>query len=572
MDIQQLPGLLYQNVRIRPNREALYAKVGGRYQPLTYVQVYDQVRSFAFGLQDLGLKRGERVALLCKNRPEWVVADLAVMALGAVVVPIYPTLTPPEIDYIMQDCAAKIAIVETANYIPKAETVIVIEKSSHLRFSDLLKNKGSEKEFLDTMQSVTRDDLASIVYTSGTTGNPKGVMLTHGNFLSNVEDVLQVLPLTDQEVVLSFLPLSHVFERTAGYYSLLAIGGKVYYAENMDTVGDNIRECKPTVVVSVPRLYEKIQARILDGLHGLKKPIFYWALKVGQRQRKSNHRTVWEKLEYWFAKKLVINKVQARTGGRLRFFVSGGAPLGRELGRFFENLGLLIIEGYGLTEAAPIICCNRLDSYKMGTIGLPLPSQTIKLAEDGELLVKGPNIMKGYLNQETATKEAIDTEGWLHTGDIATIDSDGFVSIVDRKKEIIVLSNGKKVPPQVIERVLTTSKFISQVVAIGEKRNYLTALIVPHIVRLKKVAAKKGIKFGNDAELLKNPGVIEFYGQLVSQKLTDFANFEKVKKFVLLDHELSHETGELTPSLKPRRKIISEKFADQIEKMYKEPS
>jgi len=588
MNCHNLVGLLERNRHERPKQGFLYHKVKNRFHGQSYQTVFNKIDSFSRGLASLGVKAQDRVAIVSSNRPEWAISDLSILSLGAIVVPIYPTLSASEIEYIINDSRAKIAIVESPEQLkymhhiqqkhPYLKTIILIESSGEecLSFEEVQNcdQTLARLNLRPLAERATRnawDELASIVYTSGTTGNPKGVQLTHGNFLSNVQDVIKITPLSSKDVVLSFLPLSHVFERTVGYYTLIAVGGKIYYAESIDKVGDNIRECHPTILVSVPRLYEKIQAKIFDGLHGLKKPIFNWGLKVGRQyhqKRKSNksHRLL--KIKHKLARLLVYKKIQARTGGRLRFFVSGGAPLGRELGAFFENLGLLILEGYGLTETGPIISCNRLDSYKMGTVGQVLPSQTVKLTKDGELLVKGPNVMKGYWNLEEETKKVIDKDGWFHTGDIAEIDEEGFIKIIDRKKEIMVLSNGKNIPPQVIERAIVTNKYIAQIVVIGEGRKYLTALIVPQIHYLKRYIKRITKKSYSDEDIIKLESVKKLYKQVIERRLKEFAPFEHIKYFTLLPNEFSPETGELTPTLKPRRKIISKKYKELIDLMY----
>lgn len=593
MRYKSLFELLSRNVKSHPDKKALFHKSGGAYLPITYGEFHEKVLHLAAGLlSSFSLSPGDKVAIFSNNCPEWVFADFAAISLSLVTVPVYPTLTAKEAAYLLNDSGARLIFVQTSDHLarigeiaadcPSLEWIISFDPAAD-RSTDKVRlladvmaaGSKADASVRDEVQrriaGLSRDVLASIVYTSGTTGNPKGVMLSHGNFLTNVEDVLKVLPIHDNEVVLSFLPLSHVFERTAGYYTLLAAGGAIYYAESIDTVAQNMREARPTAVVSVPRLYEKMQARILDGLHGIKKPLFFWAMKVGQAYKtaqKKGNVPFWLSLRFKLADKLVYGKVKARTGGRLRFFVSGGAPLGRELGRFFENLDLLIIEGYGLTEAAPIIACNRLDRYKMGTVGLPLPSMEAKIAADGELIVRGGNVMKGYYGLEKETKEAIDEDGWLHTGDIAEIDSEGFIRIVDRKKELIVLSNGKKVPPQMVEGILLQSKFISQVLVLGEKHSYLTALIVPNLTRLKKVAMRYKWSFKNESDLIYLPEVKAFYEDVLKQRQKDLANFERVKVFSLIEHEFSIEGGELTPTLKPRRSIIYQKYKDVIEAMY----
>lgn len=568
--------LLWSRVSQTPDLPFLYYKKAQQYCPLTYKEVWSQVCSLREYLIEQGIKKDDKVAIMSNNRPEWVVADMAIMSLGAVVVPVYPTLSQEDMAYILDDSDTVLAIMELKQHVDFARAFVtsghslkivsIQELPGEVSFSSIV-NKVSANTMHDTKR-VSLDDVASIVYTSGTTGNPKGVMLTHGNFLSNVEDIRDALPLSSSDRVLSFLPLSHVFERTAGYYTVLAIGGKIYYAESITSVAQDMLLAKPTVLVSVPRLYEKIQAKIVAGLTGVKKTLFYLASKFGLKYGKfgDKNTSIFHTIILKFWDTLVFSKIRQKTGGHLRFFVSGGAPLGKELGDFFRAVGLLIIEGYGQTETSPVVACNRLDAFKMGSIGLPLKSVEVMLAEDGELLVRGPNIMKGYYKQPDKTAETVSQEGWLHTGDVATIDDDGFVFIVDRKKDLIVLSNGKKIPPQMIEKQVAMSPFISQVVVTGEGRNYITALIVPDYQRIKEVYPKLA---GIDTQSLAHHGdVMTLIQDEIDQQCIGLSRYEKIKKFTLLGRELTQEDGELTPTLKPKRKVVKEIYGDLIQAMY----
>ncbi len=592
---KHLPDLLIQNCLKQPHAPALFSRnSNGLYHSVSYQQFYDEAFTLALGLKSFGIKQGDRIGLLSNNRPEWAYCDFAVQFLGAIDISIYPTLSAQEIGYILNDSESTAIFVETQEHFNAVRKVLV--DCSHLKTiitffeEDTTPFHGVEIVSLDHVmrigkghsdasrqaleQDIDRLDrqmTASIVYTSGTTGHPKGVMLTHENFLANVEGILAVTPVSKQDVVLSFLPLSHVFERTVGYYTLLAVGGKIYYAQNINTVSDDMRDAKPTVLVSVPRLYEKIQTRILDGLSGIKKWLFYWALWRGKayKQKLAEKKDIplLDRLSFKCADILVFRKIKARTGGRLRFFVSGGAPLSKDIGEFFNSLDLTIIEGYGQTETSPVIACNRVDGYKFGTVGKALPNVEVKQAEDGELLVRGPSIMKGYYNMPDATAEIIDSEGWLHTGDIIKQDSEGFISIVDRKKELIVLSNGKKVPPQMIESKLVSSPFILQAMVVGENRNFLTALIVPDLARYTR-AKQHEVKVTDSDKILTDSQLHAFYMSVVSKKLEDLANYEKVKKICILAKELTPEAGELTPTLKFKRHVICSAFHDEIEQLY----
>ena len=586
--------LLLQNLNIRPAKQAFFSKKQGIYAPITYQECFENVKWFALGLSNLGIGEEDFVAILSGNRPEWVFSDFGIMSVGAVSVPIYTTLSPPEIAHILNDSKAKAVIVETAEQLdrvlkilpecPTVQHLVTIDRHIKIDLAiwksfdevQLIGKQSASKayeEYLAHLEKIQPEHLASVVYTSGTTGQPKGVMLTHGNFLANVRDIMLSLPLSDSDTVLSFLPLSHVFERTTGYYTLIAVGGSIYYAESIDTVSENIREARPTAVISVPRLYEKMKTRILDQMTGIKKHLFNFAIRAGHEfyTARPDDRTWKGKFQFWWADRLVLSKIRERTGGRIRFFVSGGAPLSKEIAEFFHDLGLLVIEGYGLTETSPVIACNRLEKYKFGTVGKALPSVEVRLGDDGELQARGPSVMKGYLNLPAQSAEAVDDDGWFHTGDIAEIDRDGFISIVDRKKEIIVLSNGKKVAPQMVEARLKSSPYISQVMVIGDQYSYLTALIVPDFKRVKAALERQGNHMLSVDTLVRHPEVVRFFDNIVQTQMRDLAGFEQVKRFTLLDREFTSEEGELTPSLKMRRKVIEKKFAKYIESMYASP-
>ncbi|RMG38607.1 MAG: long-chain fatty acid--CoA ligase, partial [Methanobacteriota archaeon] len=428
-----------------------------------------------------------------------------------------------------------------------------------------------------TIKSLSRDDLATIIYTSGTTGEPKGVMLTHGNFLSNIEGSIRALPVNNTDTFLSFLPLSHVFERMVGHFLANYVSATIAYAESIETVPQNLIEVRPTLMASVPRLFEKIYARIVESVEegsGLKKKLFYWAIGVGREvttyKQKRQPLPGGLKLKFGIANKLVFSKLKERVGGRIRFFVSGGAPLSKEIGEFFTAAGLLILEGYGLTETSPVISVNRLEKFKFGSVGIPLDNVEVKIAEDGEILTRGPHVMKGYYKKEAETKEAIDSDGWFHTGDIGIIDEEGFLIITDRKKNIIVTAGGKNVAPQKIENLLVTTRYIEQAMVIGDKRKFCSALIVPSFETLEKFAAEQGISFNSHKELCEHPKVKELIQQEIENVNKELASYETVKKFILLDQPFSIESGELTPSLKVKRKIVEQNYKEQIDALYAE--
>jgi len=423
---------------------------------------------------------------------------------------------------------------------------------------------------------VKGDDLATLIYTSGTTGEPKGVMLTHNNLASNVVAAEKAIPvLGPDDVALSFLPLSHSFERTAGYNFMLHSGATIAYAESVDKVPENMLEIRPTVMCSVPRLYEKMYARVNERVAAgppLRQKIFRWAVGVGAEMFSHvvAHTTPGPllKLQFAIADRLAFAKIKERTGGRLKLFVSGGAPLAREIAEFFGAAGLLVCEGYGLTETSPVITCNRPDNLRPGTVGLPLDGVEVKIAEDGEILSRGPHIMKGYFNKPEATAEAIDPEGWFHTGDVGHLDPDGFLVITDRKKDIIVTSGGKNIAPQPIENRLKTNAFFTEVVMIGDKRNYPTALVVPNFEALETWAAKTGLQAASREELVARPEVEQHVLGLMAELLSDIAQYEKIKKVTVLPTEFTQESGELTPTLKVKRRVIADRYRDQIERMY----
>ncbi len=577
-----LPSLLLRMADRDPERKNFFQKKNGVYTGTGHLSFCNQVDELAQQLTQWGVRSGDRVALFSPNCAEWVLADIAVLSIGAVVVPLYPTLSAEEVKHIIADSGSKLVFIHDQD---QFKTVKTAELEGQLHVVSFMPVPGCNcvqvdpkataapisSEFREQIAQIPRNALASIVYTSGTTGNPKGVELSHGNFLSNVEDLMQIFAIDERDSVLSFLPLSHVFERTVGYYTLLGFCGSVYYAENMDTVSQNMAEVKPTILISVPRVYEKIQARILDRITPIKRPIFNTAVEIGKRyhaQKSAGSLSVGIKILHALANLLVYRSVHKRTGGKLRFFVSGGAPLSKALAEFFINLDLLIIEGYGMTESAPIIACNRETEYQFGSVGKALPSVQARISDDGELCVKGPNVMRQYHNLPTATAEILDTDGWLHTGDIATIDEQGFIRIIDRKKEIIVMSNGKKVPPQKIEELLKASRYVSQAIVIGDNRNFLTALIVPEFEALTKFLASTGISESDPESIAKHQACITEVLNDIESQLSDCANYEKIKKIALIPAAFATETGELTVTLKLRRKFIAEKFTREIDAMY----
>ncbi len=594
MEIRTVCDIFYRSVDTFRKPEHLKYKRDGAWRTYNSDEFRTAVEELSMGLRALGVERGDRVAILSENRPEWAFADLATLTAGAVDAPIYSTLTPPQVLYILNDSEAKVLFV--SNEVQARKLQEVRSQAKHLQHVvrmdaapiadtlsfDEVRARGREALAKDReavrrrAAEVKPDDLATLIYTSGTTGDPKGVMLTHWNMTSNVLAASKVFSeLGADDVALSFLPLCHSFERTAGHNYMLFCGATIAYAESVEKVPENMQDVRPTLMSSVPRLYEKMYARINDKVASdppLRQKIFRWALGVGRRifahRVNKTQPGFWLGLQFGLADKLVFSKIKERTGGRLRLFVSGGAPLAREIAEFFGAAGLLVCEGYGLTETSPVITCNSPRQMRPGTVGKPIEGVEIKIAEDGEILARGPNIMKGYFKKPEATAECIDAEGWFHTGDIGVIDADGFLAITDRKKDIIVTSGGKNIAPQPIENALKSNPLFGEVVMIGNKRNYACALVVPNFEALEKWAQAQGLSPASRAELAENPRVREHYEKLVKDLTPHLAQFEKIKKIAVLAREFTLEAGELTPTLKVKRRVVEQKYADTIAKLY----
>ena len=586
--------LFFDAVQRYQRPDAVQSKVNGAYQPISHAVLATRVRHIALALRALGIERGGLVGILSENRPEWAIADYACLTTGLVDVPVYPTLPAEQIAYILKDAGAIALFVSTE--VQAAKVAAVRQQLPALRhvigfgertwpgvdttFASLeQRGKASEtspliERYRAEANAVQPDDLATLIYTSGTTGEPKGVMLTHDNFYSNVKASSDLLPFRD-DVALSFLPLSHVFERM-GDYLMMGCGVSIAYAESLDTVPTNMQEVRPTVMMSVPRLYEKMYARVLENaLAGgaVKKRIFFWARRVADKWADETlaGRTPGGMLAfaYRLAQKLVFSKLKARTGGRMRYFVSGGAPLAPTINKFFYAAGLTILEGYGLTETSPVIAVNTPKDFRIGTVGKPIPGVEVMIAADGEILTRGPHVMKGYYNKPDATREAIDAEGWLHTGDIGEL-RDGFLAITDRKKDIIVTAGGKNIAPQPIENMIKTNKYISQAVVLGDKRKFPVVLVVPNFEQLEKWAKIKNLLWTDRRQLLNLPLVQAKMDKEVLQKLTGLASFETPKKVGLLETDFTIESGELTPSHKVKRRVIEKRYAARIERLYEE--
>jgi long-chain acyl-CoA synthetase len=577
------------------SKPLLMFKSQGAYQGISYAEVASRVERFAFGLASLGIKSGDRISIISENRPEWAIADQAIVGLAAINVPVYPTMTAKQIEYIFNDAGVRFVIVsnqfqlqKVLKTLPEAKSIekiiIMADKGgvtdpNVLNFGAVMEmgekyRKEDPDHLRASLATIKPEDLLTLIYTSGTTGNPKGVMLTHENLCSNIRASAEVLLLNPEDTLLSFLPLSHSFERMAGYYTAMACGCTIAYAESVETVPQNLTEVRPTVLTTVPRLFERIHSRIMkqvDAGPASKKKIFLWALGVGREyaaSKKQKRVNPLLKAKHALADRLVFSKLRERTGGRMRFFVSGGAALPREFGEFFDSAGMTIIEGYGLTETSPVISVNRLDNYRFGSVGQPIPGVEVKIAADGEILSRGPNTMKGYWNLPKETEEMIDREGWLHTGDIGHVDAEGFLHITDRKKHLFVSSGGKNIAPQPIENLFLGSKYIEQFMLIGDRRMFLTALIVPDFDALREFADSRNIQYTDNADLVKHPEVNQLIETDIGDIQKDLANYERVRKFTLLERQFSIEDGELTPKLSVRRKVVEEKYRELIDGMY----
>jgi long-chain acyl-CoA synthetase len=576
--------------------DALNYKRDGEWRPISSEELLRRVRRVALGLHALGLRRGDRAGILSESSPEWVVVDLGCQFAGIVNVPLYPTLAPQQVCYIVGDSGALLLFVQNRAAFERvrealsdcaALSTVVLLSDEHAAEEGVLtlaelETRGAQLEaeqphLIEELNgAVSAEDLATIIYTSGTTGEPKGVMLTHSNVVSNLTGTSERLAYTPEDVVLSVLPLSHVFERGA-MYMYLHHGAKVFFAESIERIGDNMREVRPTLVVAVPRLFEKIYARIKDkAAEGgrAKTSLLMWSVGVAKRWA---HAVVWKKsvspllkLQHAVASRLVFSKWREATGGRIRLFCSGGAALPEELGLIFYGAGLPIVQGYGLTETSPVICVNGAVDNRVGTVGRPIRHVEVRIAPDGEIEARGPNIMRGYYNKPDATREVFTDDGWFKTGDIGALDAEGYLSITDRKKELFKTSGGKYVAPQPVEQLIKQSRFVSQVVLVGNGRKFPAALIVPDWEMLRSYAQHKGLDLKTEGDFCRHPRIIDLLQRQVDTLTADLSRYERVKRVALLERELTIEGGELTPTLKVKRRVIDEKYKDVIDRIYAE--
>ncbi len=578
--------------RERDRPVVMRSRRNGAWTDLGAHALVDLVHDATLGFRELGLAPGDHIAILSENRPAWAVADLACLSARCVDVPVYPTLPAGQIEYMLRDSGAVAVCVSTRSQLAKVTAIRqrlpalrhVIAFDAGLAADgvldwDALLARGRQARprypaWREEALQAQPDDLATIIYTSGTTGDPKGVMLTHGNITFDVLASLQVLGVRGQDECLSFLPLSHIFERMAGHYIMLWTGVIINYARGVESVSADLLDRRPTVLTSVPRLYEKMYDRVCDAATAspAKARIFRWARRVGDAwttvRLQGRRPSPWLGLQRAVADRLVFTKIRDRTGGRIRFFISGGAPLAPDLARFFYAAGMPILEGYGLTETSPVISVNALESPRPGSVGRPIPGVEVRIAEDGEILTRGPHVMRGYYNKPEATAEVIDPDGWFHTGDIGRLDDEGYLYITDRKKDLIVTAGGKNIAPQPIEALLRGSPLIANAIMLGDRRKFPIALLVPDFERLRAWATGEGLPAEPD-EALATRREVQAMMELEAKKvLRDLAQFEMPKKFLVLPRDLTVESGELTPKLSVRRRVVEERFREEIDALY----
>jgi long-chain acyl-CoA synthetase len=591
--------MLRQNAARFQGRLALKYRKQGRFVTLTYAAFYERALMVTRGLKKMGVKPGDRVAILSENRAGWVIADMGILAAGAVTVPIYATNTPEQIEYVLNHAGAKIVFVsgrfqygkllKVRETIPEVELVVSFERFLgnpslpvctfyQLSEIDTPVSDTERTELEAEIDRIAPDDMLTLIYTSGTTGVPKGVMLSHANILSNIQSVTKKSGALDEdEVVLSFLPLSHILERSVGYYMTILNGALLVFADSVEKVPENLLEVRPTLMVSVPRLFEKIYHRVFENAHrmsAVKRELFHWGVTVGKKyvEAKYVHKQLPPLLafKYAIADKLIFSKIRLRFGGRMKLCCCGGAPLDKTINEFFWAIGIPIFEGYGLTETSPAISFNNFDQIRFGSVGTPLEQTEIRIGSDGEIMVKGPQVMLGYYHDQAATDEAM-VDGWFKTGDVGHID-DGYLYITDRKKEIIITAGGKNIAPQPIENEFKMDKYISSVCVFGDRKPYLVALIVPNPERLLEFAKAKHIRYIDLDDLALHRAVHKLFELRVAEINSRLAQYESIKKFVLLPRDFSIDGGELTATLKLRRKVIYEKYRQKIEDLYDDHS
>jgi len=568
-----------------PLEVCLAVKENGKWRKYSTFETIDMINRVSNALLKWGVQKDDNIAIISNNRPEWNFIDLGAQQIGATSVPLYPNITESQYEFIMNDAGVKLCFVSSQELFQKVSSIRDnveplqevytfdhVEGATH--WETLLEEPSREdRENIEKRkQEVQTDDLATIIYTSGTTGNPKGVMLTHENLCSNIRSTLSVLPLANYRKALSFLPLNHSFERIVSS-NYLASGTSIYYAESTDTIAEDLKEVGPHYFSSVPRLLEKFYDRIIETGHqqtGIKKKLFFWALKLGQQYEVGKPQSLMYRIKLAIARKLIFSKWREAMGGNIEMIITGAAALQPRLAKVFTAAGIVVLEGYGLTETAPVLCVNRIEeeNRRMKTVGLPIPGVDVQIAEDGEIIAKGPNIMPGYYNRPDLTEEVIDKDSWFHTGDIGEWVEDRFLQITDRKKQLFKTSGGKYIAPQQIENKLVESPLIEQVMVVGENRNFVSALIVPSFMNLEQWCKDNNIEANSREEMDNHPKVQEEYQHIIDEFNKDFSRFEQVKKFTLLEREWTIDSHELTPTMKVKRKVVLDRFSGEIEKMY----
>ncbi|MEN9299063.1 MAG: hypothetical protein RLZZ429_1376 [Bacteroidota bacterium] len=593
MKIKRLFDCLEHQLQRFPKADMLAAKENGQWTTYSTERVVETVNKFSAGLialdvsaHDVTPESSDKIAIISNNRPEWIFTDLAVQQIGAILVPVYPTTSPLELEFILNDAAVKYLFVSNAELFEKAKAVAAkvpsikaiftfdkIEGARHWSEVISLANDSLLQKVDQIKATIPVSHLATIIYTSGTTGTPKGVMLSHSNIYSNVQFSKESFPFNDapESKVLSFLPLNHIFEKTVTYIYLYS-GISIYYAESLETIGDNLREVKPDGFTTVPRLLEKVFEKIMtkgNELTGIKRKLFFWAVDLAERYDNLKSGGLWYNIQLAIANKLIFSKWREALGGNVSFIVTGGAACQVKLLRIFNAAQIPVFEGYGPTENSPVISVNRQAKglTKFGTVGPVINGVQLKLEEDGEICVAGPSVMEGYYKRPDLTAEAV-IDGWLHTGDIGIIEDGKFLKITDRKKELFKTSGGKYVAPQPIENKLKESPFIEQIMVVGSERKFVGALIVPSFITLKEWMREKGINYTTNEDAIHNPRVLELYRELVESYNTFFNHVEQIKKFELLPQEWTIDTGEMTPKMSLKRKVVMEKFKSAIERIY----
>jgi long-chain acyl-CoA synthetase len=591
--VTTLAQLLVNSIASFPKPDLMLVKKEGAFRPISTQEFGDGVKHLALGLKALGFGPGHKLCLLSENRPAWTMTDFATLCAGGLTVPIYTTLVSEQVRYIIDDSDASVVVVSNADQWKKVEPLRAgLTKVKHfITFADeapagvltlqAVQEKGralAEAQpglYDELVARVKPGDEATLIYTSGTTGVPKGVILTHDNLVSNIRTSADIIQISSEDTALSFLPLSHVLERMV-MFTYIYRGSTVAFAESVEAVAQNLLEVRPHIMVSVPRVFEKIYAKVMDQVltsPALRRKIFFWALKTGKScaALKLAGKVVpgGLSIKRSIAAKLVFSKIIAKTGGRVRLFVSGGAPLSKDIAEFFYAIGLTILEGYGLTETSPVISINTFEATRLGTVGKVIPGVEVKIAADGEILARGPNIMKGYYKKEAETREVFE-EGWFKTGDIGRFDEDGFLVITDRKKDLIITSGGKNIAPQPIENLLKTSPYVANAVVIGDRRRFVSALVVPQFEKLAEYAKGQGIAFAGMEELVRDKRIVAFLLDEVTKATPQLASYERIKKIAVLPRDFEIEKGEITPSLKVRRANVTAAYQALIDGLYRE--